>query len=244
MCRHIAYLGPEVRLGEVLVDPSWALVRQAWAPRRQDHGVVNADGFGVGWYANGDPVPARYRRDRPIWADGSFADLARVVRSTALLAAVRSASPGMGPGEGAAAPFTGGRWLFSHNGIIKGYPQAAADLAATVPAERILTLEASTDSALLWALVRERLDAGAGLGQCLADVVALVERSCDARLNLLLTDGTAIAATAVGNSLWVRAEPGRVVLASEPYDDDPQWRAIPDRTLVVASVEAMSVSDL
>ncbi len=244
MCRHLAYLGPQVPLRAVLVDPGWALLRQAWAPRQQQHGVVNADGFGVGWYAPGDPAPARYRRDRPIWADDSFADLARVVRSGAFLAAVRSASPGMAAGETAAAPFAGGRWLFSHNGVIKGYPQSAADLAATLPTERVLALEAPTDSALLWALVSERLGAGAGLGESLAEVVGLVERCCEARLNLLLTDGVQIAATAVGNSLSVHAVGESVVVASEPHDDDPAWRSVPDRSLVVASVDALSISSL
>src|ERR1035438_9234042 len=62
MCRHLAYLGPPVTLREVICDPPFGLMRQAWAPRRQRHGTVNADGFGVGWYADGDPDPARYRR--------------------------------------------------------------------------------------------------------------------------------------------------------------------------------------
>ena len=51
MCRHLAYLGPSVALGELLVSPRHSLVRQSWAPRRQEYGTVNADGFGVGWYA-------------------------------------------------------------------------------------------------------------------------------------------------------------------------------------------------
>ena len=44
----------------------------------------------------------------PIWADASFADLARVTRSGAVLAAVRSATPGTRPGAAAAAPFACG----------------------------------------------------------------------------------------------------------------------------------------
>ena len=244
MCRHLAYLGDPVTLGQVLVDPEWALLRQAWAPRQQTHGVVNADGFGVGWYARGDPIPARYRRNRPIWADGTFADLARVVRSGALLAAVRSATPGMALGENAAAPFVHRRWLFSHNGVIKGFPDSCAQLSATLPTERILALEAPTDSALLWALVHDRLDNGTALGDALSQVVALVEGSCEARLNLLATDGDQIAATTVGNSLYVLTAPGHIVVASEPHDDDPGWRQVPDRHLLVATEDSVSVTPL
>ncbi|HET6356349.1 MAG TPA: class II glutamine amidotransferase, partial [Streptomyces sp.] len=99
MCRHIAFLGPPLPLRQLLVEPAHGLFRQSWAPRHQRHGTVNADGFGVGWYAEGDPVPARYRRPGPIWADLSFADLARVVRSGALLAAVRDATEAGADGE-------------------------------------------------------------------------------------------------------------------------------------------------
>ena len=133
MCRHLAYLGPPVTLRSLLTDPPHGLATQSWAPRRQRHGTVNVDGFGVGWYAPGDPEPARYRRAGPVWADPSFADLARVTRSGAVLAAVRSATAGTEPGEAAAAPFAAGRWLFSHNGVLTGWPAAAAGLAAALP---------------------------------------------------------------------------------------------------------------
>ena len=62
MCRHLAYLGPPATLRSLLCDPPHGLATQSWAPRRQQHGTVNVDGFGVGWYAPGDPEPARYRR--------------------------------------------------------------------------------------------------------------------------------------------------------------------------------------
>jgi formylglycine-generating enzyme required for sulfatase activity len=109
MCRHVAFVGGEESIGRLLVEPPHGLYRQSWAPRHQRYGTVNADGIGVGWYADGDPVPARYRRARPVWADPSFTDLARVVRTRALLAAVRSATDGCAPGEAAAAPADLGR---------------------------------------------------------------------------------------------------------------------------------------
>ena len=170
MCRHLAYLGPPVTLRSVLIDPPHGLYTQAWAPRRQRYGTVNADGFGVGWYAPDDPAPARYRRPVPIWGDESFADIARVTRASALLAAVRSATAGTDLSTAAVAPFASGPWLFSHNGVLDGWPRSAGGLAATLPADSLLGLEARVDSALLWALVRHRLlscgpdDPGAGPG--------------------------------------------------------------------------------
>ncbi|GAA4810253.1 ergothioneine biosynthesis protein EgtC [Streptomyces ziwulingensis] len=237
MCRHLAYVGPALALGTLLVEPAHGLYRQSWAPRRQRHGTVNADGFGVGWYAEGDPGPARYRRAGPIWADRSFADLARVVRSTALLGAVRDATLSGADAEAAAAPFAAGPWLFSHNGAVPAWPGSLAAPARSLPPEELLSLEARTDSAFVWALVLHRLRSGDPMSRALADTVRAVALAAPAaRLNLLLTDGTAVAATAWGDTLWYLARPGGgTVVASEPYDDDPRWREVPDRTLLAAS---------
>ncbi|MEV7511292.1 ergothioneine biosynthesis protein EgtC [Streptomyces sp. NPDC090085] len=247
MCRHLAYVGPPVPLGRLLSEPGHALVRQSWEPRRQRHGTVNADGFGVGWYAEGDPVPARYRRAGPVWADLSFTDLARVVRSGAFLAAVRDATTAGADGEAAAAPFADGPWLFSHNGAVRDWPGSVAAAAAALPAEELLSLPARTDSALVWALVLRRLRAGDDLGTALAEPVReLSSAAPGSRLNLLLTDGAAIAATAWGDSLWYLADPAerRTVVASEPYDDDTRWCEVPDRTLLTATATRVRLTPL
>ena len=235
MCRHLAYLGPQATLRSVLTDPPYGLLRQAWAPRQQKHGTVNADGFGVGWYADGDPRPARYRRALPMWGDASLTDLARVTSTRALLAAVRSATDGTAQGESAAAPYAAGPWLFSHNGRLDGWPGATAGLAATLPAADLLALEARTDSALAWALVQQRLRAGESLADALAGTVDDLDAAgVTGRFNFLLTDGRTIAATAAGDTLCYRCLPGQVVVASEPFDDEPGWVAVADRTVLTA----------
>ncbi|MFF1545524.1 ergothioneine biosynthesis protein EgtC [Streptomyces sp. NPDC058291] len=246
MCRHLAYLGPGEPLGRLLVEPPHALYRQSWAPRRQRYGTVNADGFGVGWYADGDPAPARYRRAGPIWADLSFADLARVVRSRALLAAVRDATLAGADAEAAAAPYADGRLLFSHNGAVAGWPRSLEPLVGALPAAELLSMEARNDSAFVWALVLARLRGGDTGGQALADTVQEVAAAAPgSRLNLLLTDGDTIAATAWGDTLWHLTEPGlSTVVASEPYDDDPRWQEVPDRTLLVASRADVALTPL
>ena len=245
MCRHLAYLGPPVPLGELVLDPPFGLLRQSWAPRRQRHGLLNADGFGVGWYVLGDPVPARYRRDRPMWTDANLPELARVVRSGAILAAVRSGTDGMGHAEGAAAPFRGGRWLFSHNGAVPGWPGSIAKLAAALPPEQLLQLDAPTDAALLWALTYSRLEGGTPLAEALAESLAAAADSAPtSRLNLLATDGATIAATTWGDTLCWRADRRGVVVASEPYDDEPGWQDVPDRSLLTATPDGVRITPL
>jgi glutamine amidotransferase len=228
----MAYLGPPASLRSLLTDPPHSLYRQSWAPRRQRHGTVNADGFGVGWYADQDPVPARYRRAVPIWGDPSLPDIARVTRTAAVLAAVRSATEGTALGEAAAAPFGHGPWLFSHNGLLDDWPGSAAVIADREPAAddpdedrpvagappllsgaaALLSLEAMVDSAFLWALVLGRLRAGHGMGAALAATIGAVEAAGGTgRFNFLLTDGQSIAATACGDTLWFRRADGITV---------------------------------
>jgi glutamine amidotransferase len=240
----LAYVGEPLLLGELLSEPAHSLVRQSWQPRRQQHGVVNADGFGVGWYVDGVVEPARHRAAVPIWNDETFIDLARVVRSSAFVAAVRSATIGMPGGQAAAAPFRSGRWLFSHNGAITGWPAAASRLAWGLDPGALALLEAPTDSALLWAMTCDLLARGKPPEATLAEVVARGVEAGGGRLSFLLSDGHQITATSWGTSLCWRRLPGGVVVASEPYDDDPSWVDIPDHSLVIADRTGTAVSPL
>ncbi len=243
MCRHLAYLGPPRDLATLLLDPPHSLLRQSYAPAdMRGGGTINADGFGAGWYPEGATAPIRYRRAVPIWTDPTFLALAREVRSGAVLAAVRSATVGMPVVETACAPFTTGRWLFSHNGVVTGWPGSVAALAARLPVTDLLTLEASTDSALLWALVRQRLAAGASPG-CALGVVTAHVRACapGSRLNLLVTDGTQLAATAVHHALAVRVGDGGVLVCSEPTDQSSGWEPVPEGHLLTATPSTVDV---
>jgi glutamine amidotransferase len=225
MCRFLAYLGPPVSLQALLLDPPHSLLRQSWAPRHQRHGVVNADGFGVGWYDRSvRPEPARYRSAMPMWTDRNLPSFAPLVVSDAVLAAVRSATPPSPTEETNSPPFTKGPWLFAHNGAVDG------DTAGR---------RGGTDSEVLFGLFLDRIDDGLSPGDALAAVVA----GATGRLNLVATDGIRVAATAHGESLFVRSGPG-VVIASEPFDDEPGWEPVADHSLVEATAESVRTREL
>lgn len=236
MCRHLAYLGPPRTLAEVLLEPSHSLCRQSWAPRRQTHGTVNADGFGVGWYPAPEGGPLRYRRAVPVWADPNLPDLAGTLRSGAVLAAVRDATTGTSYDEAAVAPYRTGRWLFSHNGAVADWERLPEDTSASLPAANLLALESRCDAALLWAMIHARIAAGEPAEWALSAVVretAAVRPG--ARLNLLLTDGNRIIASAWGDTLSFRTDDdGGVLAASEPCDEEPGWQDVPDGSLLLA----------
>lgn len=228
MCRHIAWLGTPRSLGDLLLEPDHGLLVQSYAPRRQRHGTMNADGWGVGFFATGRLEPARWRSNRPMWGDASFASVAPVVSSSCVLAAVRSATAGMPADETAAAPFQSGQWLLSHNGV--------ADRAVLGPHPQA---ESACDSAQLAAHLFEFGPERAG-----DFVVAFGRRDPGARLNLLLTDGHRVIATRWGDTLSVLETEGGVAVASEPYDDDPRWADIPDHHLVEVAAGTVTLTDL
>jgi glutamine amidotransferase len=246
MCRFLAYLGPPVTLESLLLRPEHSWLEQSWAPRFQVHGKINADGFGAGWYApEVRPEPARYRRPTPMWTDRSFASLAGVVRSGAVLAAVRAATPPLPVEESGTQPFADGRWLFAHNGSVEGFTgDAGLELRRQVSERRLAGVQGAADSEVLFAMALDQLDAGTSPGAALAHVVKATLAVTDARLNLALTDGEQVAATAWGSSLFTLVREGAVVVASEPYDDGGDWRGVPDHSLVQASLAGVETAPL
>lgn len=226
MCRHLGWLGADVTVSELVLDPPFGLRVQSYAPRRQKHCLLNADGWGVGFFDGG--VPRRWRSQAPLWGDVSFDSIAPALRSRCVVAAVRSATVGMPIEASACAPFTDGQWLLSHNGIVD-----RSVLPTTAHAESVC------DSAILAAMIFERgLDA---LGETLEEVAAA---DPNARLNVLAANGSRMLATAWGDTLSILRRPDGVVLASEPYDNDSDWEDVPDRHLVEVTASGVTMTPL
>jgi gamma-glutamyl hercynylcysteine S-oxide hydrolase len=249
MCRHLAYLGPPVTLSSLLLEPEHSLYEQSWAPAdMRGGGSVNADGFGVGWYPEGDAAvsggPVRYRRDVPIWTDENLPGLAGAIRSGTVVAAVRNGTVGMPYGVSAVAPFASGHWLFSHNGRIPGWPGTTLKLAEQLPVADLLGLDAPIDSVFLWALIAHRLGDGVPPADAVAEVVHEVETAAPgSRLNILLTDGEQLVATAWTHSLHVRRTEDSVTVASEPFGAG-DWTAVPDHSLLVATATTLQLTPM
>ncbi|MGB3482549.1 MAG: ergothioneine biosynthesis protein EgtC [Mycobacterium sp.] len=226
MCRHLGWLGATVPVSSLMLDPPSGLLVQSYAPRRQKHGLMNADGWGVGFFDGA--VPRRWRAAGPLWADKSFASVAPALASSCVVAAVRSASVGMPADASAAAPFTDGQWLLSHNGLVD---------RAVLPLDH--AAESVVDSAILAALIFRR-----GLEHLGETVVEVAAADPAARLNILAANGSRMLATTWGDTLSVLRRPDGVVVASEPYDDHPDWQDIPDRHLVEVSDGTVTVTAL
>ena len=226
MCRHLGWLGADVTVSSLMLDPPHGLRVQSYASRRQKHGLMNADGWGIGLF-DGE-VPRRWRSSAPLWGDVSFDSMAPALRSHCVVAAVRSATVGMPIEASATAPFTDGQWLLSHNGIVD-----RSVLSASLPAESVC------DSALLAALIFDR-----GIGALGETIVKVGGDDPNARLNILAANGSRLLATTWGDTLSILRRDDGLVLASEPYDDQPGWEDVPDRHLVEVTAEGVTLTAL
>ena len=268
MCRIAAYLGKEqIPLSSLVLEPEHSLLVQSYAPKEMMSGVVNADGFGTGWYAPEiDGEPAVYRSNVPIWADRSFDSIAPRVRSATVLATVRSATPGLPAEESGVPPFASGPYLFSHNGAIKDFRATAMrPLRDSLSDASYSGLLGVTDSETIFALLLDRLrdakvhpgDAGA-LAEATIETIRQVSTTCTelglyASLNVGVTDGEAMvfvrySTEGPGNSLYFvedgEAFPNAVVIASECLDCNAGWQQVPDRHLLVAGSEGVTTHPL
>ena len=245
MCRHLAYTGPPIALTELLHHAPHGLVDQARHPLHQTSGTANPDGYGLAWYESGAAEPRRRRSTTPIWADPELTTVASTVCSPAVLGAARLASPGSPVEVSGNAPFIADRFAFSLNGIVDGWHDGiGTGLSELVSPRRGAAIDGVTDAETLFAIALDLLDSGAPPADALAGVVTAVEARTSGRLNLLLTDGATMAATACGNSLFGRQRDGAALIASEPVDADAAWSRVPDRTVVVATATAMTETPL
>ena len=149
MCRWLAYSGAPVNLEELLFKPKNSLVMQS---KHSELGAttVNGDGFGLGWYGEGDR-PGLFRSIEPAWNDRNLRELSAHARSRRVFAHVR-ASTGTALQQTNCHPFRHENWLWMHNGLIADFATVKRDLAMAVDPSLYAEIEGSTDSEVLFFL--------------------------------------------------------------------------------------------
>ena len=233
MCRMCALISDEaVLLADILLRPRMSLVHQSYAARERralPQGVspsmayqqpcLNADGFGVGWYAQQAPLPCVFTSLKPAWNDPNLRNLSDEVRSPLIFAHIRAAGPSSSVNESACHPFKAGRFLFAHNGLVGNFTQIRRQLLASLNEYAFgITLEhACIDSVVAFGIFLTELGVS-------SDEDAMVERTADSLcgalsrtvlrltqaaaefgaeeslLNLMVTDGERIVACRYGTA--------------------------------------------
>jgi predicted glutamine amidotransferase len=149
MCRWLAYCGSPIRLEELLVKRDRSLIDQS-LHAQLGATTTNGDGFGVGWYENGEP-PRVYRSTHPAWNDRNLKELAAGISSPLFFAHIR-ASTGTAIQETNTHPFRYGKWLWMHNGLIRDFPLVKRELVLAIDESLFTSIEGTTDSEVMFYL--------------------------------------------------------------------------------------------
>lgn len=164
----MAYIGPQILVADCVLWPSRSIIKQSYEARerRNDsslpfhlgYGNLNADGFGIGWYAEGqksgqDETPCVFTSVTPAWNNDNLSRLATKLESGLIFAHVRAAYPGMPVSEQNCHPFQWGRYLFMHNGVVGGFMAIRRKLLGTLSDTVYNTVQSfHSDSAVSFAV--------------------------------------------------------------------------------------------
>jgi glutamine amidotransferase len=149
MCRWLAYSGSPVSIETLLYRPENSLIDQSLHSKLGAE-TTNGDGFGVGWYGEGD-TPGVYRSTEPAWNDRNLRELSAHISSPLVLAHVRAAI-GSVVQETNCHPFKHGRWLFMHNGFLGDFAKVKRDLVLAVDPSLYPSIEGSSDTEVFFHL--------------------------------------------------------------------------------------------
>jgi predicted glutamine amidotransferase len=147
----MAYMGKPVVIFDILFLRQHSLVMQS-LHATEGAEPTNGDGFGVGFYVNSGEEPAFYRTTEPAWHDRNMKDLSQHIKSGCVFAHVRAASHGGAIQQTNCHPFRHGKWLFMHNGVIRGFNLVKRDLMLRIDPEYFSEIEGSTDSEIFFYL--------------------------------------------------------------------------------------------
>jgi ergothioneine biosynthesis protein EgtC len=249
MCRLLGYQGLPIQLDQILSQPEHSLIVQSYKPREMAEAILNADGFGVGWYhSEQDTQPFIYKNIQPIWSDINLPHLSRYIQSGKILGYVRSATPGQGVNFNNCQPFQFKNLLFIHNGYIQNFRSSLYKLIRTRLSNKIYEfIDGTTDSEHIFALFLNELSSHnpptleVALKNTLNIVTELAKKNAvKALVNVIISDGHQMVASrfASGNippTLYCLQNdpnfPQSVIIASEPLFVG-KWQACPEQSII------------
>ena len=252
MCRLLAYQGIPQSLEKLIAKPEHSLIVQSYQPREMTAGVINADGFGIGWYhPDRDTQPFIYKHTQPIWTDINLPHLSRYVETGCMLSYVRSATPGQAVSLSNCQPFEDGKLLFIHNGFIDNFRSGLyKQIRDLLPHHLYQAIDGTTDSEHIFALFCNELHTHPewSLESALQRTLQILRELVEAErttisANIVISDGTrSIAArfahrTTVPSLYWIKNHvdyPDAVILASEPIFAG-NWQICPMQSIITVS---------
>ncbi len=152
MCRFALYMGPEIKMGSLVTEPTHSIIVQSYQSEEREE-PLNGDGFGVAWYPpDKGEAPAVFKSVSPAWNDQNLLNLSRVIHSHCILAHVRAASPGLPVTQLNCHPFAWKQFAFMHNGRINEFQTVKRQLRRKLSDSSYAWMQGTTDSETIFAL--------------------------------------------------------------------------------------------
>lgn len=256
MCRLLGYLGSPVQIDQLLCQPKNSLVVQAYQPKEMELALMNADGFGIGWYhPEKETFPYTYKQITPIWSDLNLTQISRYVEAGCWLGYVRSATPGLAVDLSNCQPFTSEGLslsrplLFTHNGYIDQFRKTLyRPIRLSLNDDVYLHIHGTTDSEHIFALILHQLYTQPKLSLVQAVETALNQLSDIAQAagnvffcaNIVISDGQQLVASRFASNAkapslyWLENDPNypdAVIIASEPLFEG-NWKRCPEQSII------------
>ncbi|PSB12315.1 ergothioneine biosynthesis protein EgtC [Pleurocapsa sp. CCALA 161] len=247
MCRLLGYLGSSIQLDRILLKPEHSLVVQSYQPQQMTAGLLNADGFGIGWYEPENP-PYAYKNVLPIWNDANLPQLGRYIKSSCYLGYVRSATSNLSVDIINCQPFLHQNLLFVHNGFIDNFRKTLyRPIRNELDDFAYQRIEGTTDSEHIFALivnefeVNHNISLQQALGRTITRLIKLADTDkISFSANIILSNGKELVASRYSNR---EASPtlyyikdhhflsNGVLIASEPmFKGD--WISCPEASII------------
>lgn len=256
MCRLLGYLGSPVQLDQLLIQPEHSLVVQAYQPKEMESALMNADGFGVGWYhPQKATFPYIYKQIMPIWSDVNLPQITRYVETGCWVGYVRSATPGLAVDLSNCQPFSSEglslphSLLFAHNGYINQFRKTLyRPLRLQLIEDVYLHIQGTTDSEHIFGLVlnqlynQPKLSLSQALEMALKQLAEIAQDQGNIYFcaNVMISDGKQLVASRFASRspapslYWLTADPhypDAVIIASEPLFEG-NWNRCPEQSII------------
>lgn len=261
MCRWLIYTGDLITIKNILFNGHNSIIKQSYKktftpfleePNIRDH-LINADGFGIGWYNNDFLEPCLYISTNTPWSDINIRRISKYIQSKLIFAHIRAIKPLSLSlvHEYNCHPFTHNNFMFMHNGDLTNFINFKKKIINDLDDDVYKIIKGNTDSEYAFALFLNFLDKdiftnGGKLDHLLFKkiVIMLIHKlnnygdNIPMSMNFAFTDGEIIICTRYINaddeppSLYYRILNNNIIISSEPIDYVNSWIYIEKNSII------------
>ncbi|MCO6382957.1 class II glutamine amidotransferase [Oceanicola sp. 502str15] len=187
MCRVFAYIGPEIPLESLLLEPENSLINQSLDPELHPHLQLAGWGFGA-WSEHllKPEEPFLYHRPKAAFYDDNAKGIIPSLQASTLLSHVRASSyqAGVVQADENCHPFSfeGTDWIIAQNGALPNWRLLQRELLAHCEDRFLSQMKGTTDTEFLYVLLLSLLEGDSdaavqeGFERLLAVIVAAMKK--------------------------------------------------------------------